>query len=172
MVVRKYVAMVVGAALIAGLMPATPALATVGPHAAVCDGGERSVTVRVTGFRSRAGRVRVQLYAAVQRTFLERRQYLQRIDLPVSASGHMDVCVPVAAAGRYVVSVRHDANGNGDSDRSDGGGFSGNPDVSLMDMILRRKPNLARVAFTVGEGNVTQTVVLNYLQGSRFEPVR
>lgn len=149
----------------------TSAAATLGPHAARCDNGEASVIVSVTGFRERTGTVRVQLYAANPRTFLERRQWLQRIDLPVTRSGDMPICVPVSVAGRYAISVRHDANANGRSDRSDGGGFSGNPDVSVLDMVLRRKPSLARVGFNVAASPVRVNVVLNYVQGSRFEPI-
>src|SRR3546814_3979846 len=52
----------------------------------------------------------------------------------------MQVCVPVKQPGTYVVSVRHDANGNGKSDRSDGGGMSGNPDMKVTDFIFKRKP--------------------------------
>ncbi len=150
---------------------AGPASAAIGPHAAACAAGESSVVVNVTGFRARTGTLRVQLYAANPRTFLERRAYLVRVDLPVSRAGDMPVCVPVTAAGRYAISVRHDANGNGRSDRSDGGGFSGNPDVSLLDLALRRKPSLARVGFNVGTAPVRVNVVLNYVSGSSFEPV-
>lgn len=149
----------------------TSAAATLGPHAARCDSGQASVIVNVTGFRERTGNVRVQLYAANPRTFLERRQWLQRVDLPVTRSGDMPICVPVSTVGRYAISVRHDANGNGDNDRSDGGGFSGNPDVSLLDLALRRKPSLARVGFDVGTAPVRINVVLNYVQGTRFEPI-
>ena len=150
---------------------ATPAAASIGPHAARCDAGESSVIVNVTGFRERTGTVRVQLYAANQRTYLERRQWLVRVDLPVSRSGDMPICVPVTTPGRYLVSVRHDSNGNGDSDRRDGGGFSGNPDVSVLDMVLRRKPNLNRISFNVAAVPVRVNVVLNYVNGSSFEPV-
>jgi uncharacterized protein (DUF2141 family) len=150
---------------------ATTASAAIGPHAARCEAGESSVVVNVTGFRSRTGTLRVQLYAANPRTFLERRAWLVRVDVPVTRSGDMPVCVPVSAAGRYAISVRHDANGNGRSDRSDGGGFSGNPDVSLIDLALRRKPSLARVGFNVAAAPVRVNVVLNYVNGSSFEPV-
>jgi uncharacterized protein (DUF2141 family) len=148
-----------------------PASAQIGPHAARCAAGESSVIVNVTGFRGRTGTLRVQLYAANPRTFLERRQYLVRVEIPVTRSGDMPVCLPVNTAGRYAVMVRHDANGNGRSDRSDGGGFSGNPDVSLMDLALRRKPSLSRVGFNVADAPVRINVVLNYVQGGSFEPV-
>lgn len=158
-------------AVAAPVVVAAPAMAAVGPHAAVCESGARSVTVRVSGFRVRTGRVRVQIYAANPSTFLERGRYLLRVEVPAAGSGDMDVCLPVSAAGRYAVMVRHDANGNGDSDRADGAGFSGNPRVSLLDLALRRKPPMERVAFNVATGNVTQRVVLNYVQGTRFGPI-
>ncbi len=150
---------------------AGPAAATIGPHAAHCDAGEASVIVNVTGFRTRTGTVRVQLYLADPRTFLERGRYLVRVDLPVARAGDMPVCLPVTAAGRYAVSVRHDANGNGSSDRSDGGGFSGNPSVSLFDLALKRKPSLSRVAFAVAAAPARVNVILNYVNGTRFGPV-
>ena len=169
---KKIASAVAAMAVVAGSMAdGTAANAAIGPHAARCAAGEASVVVNVTGFRVRTGTVRVQLYAANPRTFLERRQYLVRVDLPVTRSGDMPVCVPVAAAGRYAVSVRHDANANGRSDRSDGGGFSGNPDVNLIDLALRRKPSLARVGFSVASEPVRINVVLNYVNGSSFEPV-
>ena len=169
---KKFVSAVAAMTVLAGSMAGVSAAsAAIGPHAARCAAGEASVVVNVTGFRARTGSLRVQLYAANPRTFLERRQYLVRVDLPVTRSGDMPVCVPVTVAGRYAISVRHDANGNGRSDRSDGGGFSGNPDVSLLDVALRRKPSLARVGFNVGADPVRVNVILNYVNGSSFEPV-
>lgn len=157
----------------AGLAATTPAAATtaIGPHAARCAAGESAVVVNITGFRERTGTVRVQIYEANSRTFLERGRYLARVDLPVTRSGDMPVCVPVEAAGRYAVMVRHDANGNGRSDRSDGGGFSGNPNVSLLDMAMKRKPSMSRVAFEIGDQPARINVVLNYVSGMTFRPV-
>jgi len=170
MKMKSVASLALATALAAGA--AMPASATaIGPHAARCESGEASVIVNVTGFRVRTGNLRVQIYAANQRTYLERRQWLTRVDLPVSRSGDMPVCMPVSASGRYLVSVRHDVNGNGDSDRSDGGGFSGNPNVSVLDMVFRRKPNLNRISFNVANEPVRVNVVLNYVNGTRFEPV-
>ncbi|MEQ1688541.1 MAG: DUF2141 domain-containing protein [Sphingopyxis sp.] len=161
----------ISAGVVVAAIATAAAATTLGPHATRCDGGEASVIVNVTGFRVRTGSVRVQLYAANPRTFLERRAWLQRIDVPMTRSGDMPICVPVASAGRYAISVRHDANGDGHSDRGDGGGFSGNPDVSLLDMALRRKPSLARVSFAVADAPVRVNVILNYVQGTSFEPI-
>ncbi len=171
---RKFIATTAVLAMAsAGLMmPANATVTSIGPHAGVCARGDSSVVVRISGFRVRSGRVRVQLYAANPHTFLERGAWLQRIDVPTTASGDMNVCVPVeSGAGRYAISVRHDANGNGNNDRADGGGFSGNPRVSLFDLALRRKPNLEQVAFNVGNAPARVHVVLNYVQGTRFAPI-
>lgn len=160
-----------GAMIVFAMMSAAGSATTLGPRPAVCERGDSAVLVRVSGFRVRTGTLRVQLYAANPRTFLERGAYLQRIDVPMTASGDMNVCVPVSAQGRYAISVRHDANGNGSNDRSDGGGFSGNPRVSLFDLALRRKPPLAQVGFDVGAQTARVHVVMNYVQGTRFGPI-
>ena len=156
------------AAGLAGFASPAPALVA-GPHAEICRSGEPSVIVRVQGLKTRTGILRVQLYANNKATFLEKKAYLERVD--VQASDGTDICVPVPRPGSYAVSVRHDVNGNRKSDRADGGGFSGNPDVSLGDLITKRKPDLARVAFRVAEGPVTVPVLLNYVQGLSFKPI-
>lgn len=157
----------VGAAL--ALPFAAPAAAApVGPFAASCGGGSPAVVARVAGLKA-GGTVRVQLYAS-NANYLEKKQYLKRVDVPARAST-MEICVPVAKAGRYMISVRHDANGNGKTDRSDGGGFSGNPDMSLMDLISKKKPSLARVTFSVGGGTQVIPVTMRYVQGLSFKPL-
>jgi hypothetical protein len=70
------------------------------------------------------------------------------------------------------VSVRHDANGDGTTDRNaDGGGFSGNPSVSLLDVIFKRKPSPAQVQVRVAGGVVTVPIILNYLKGTTVGPI-
>src|SRR5687768_4619744 len=68
---------------------ATPAQAALGPDAASCREGasEPAVLVNVTGFKNRAGRVRVQLYGSNPSDFLAKGRKLRRIDLPVTHSG-------------------------------------------------------------------------------------
>ena len=160
-------------ASLAALANAGPAFAqrAIGPQAAACDRNESAVLVKVEGFKSRTGVLRVQLYEANPRTFLEKGQYLQRIDIPVQRSGPMNVCVAVAKPGNYAVSVRHDVNGSGKSDLSDGGGISGNPSMSLMDILAKRKPDLGVAKFTVGGATREIRVVLNYKQGFSFRPI-
>lgn len=145
--------------------------ATLGPHAESCRGGGPAVIARVSGLKARSGVVRVQLYAENQATFLEKGKYLKRIDVPATPGGAMDICVPVPRPGRYALSVRHDVDGNGKTSRSDGGGFSGNPKVSLGDLIAKRKPDLATVAFPVGGEPKVVPVTLRYVQGLSFRPI-
>lgn len=144
--------------------------AAMGPAAALCNSNATAVLVDVHGFKAHSGTLRVQIYNA-NSSYLEKRKWLERIDIPVSRSGAMQVCVPVKSTGNYVVSVRHDLNGNGKSDRSDGGGLSGNPDMKLFDFITKRKPKLGEVSFAVGETTKRVPITLNYVSGLSFEPV-
>lgn len=152
-------------------VPLAAQAATLGPAAARCDANATAVLVEVAGFKARSGTLRVQIYAANPKTYLEKRQWLERVELPVSKTGTMRVCLPVNKPGSYVVSVRHDLNGNGKSDRSDGGGLSGNPDVSIADFVFKRKPALAKTSFAVGTTTRRVPVTLNYVNGLSFDPV-
>lgn len=158
------------AALCLGAAPAS-AGAALGPQAAVCERNGSAVLVHVEGFKARTGILRVQLYAANPKTFLEKRQYLQRIELPVTSAGPMNVCVSVPRPGEYALYVRHDLNGSGKSDKSDGGGFSGNPKLSVWDLAFKRKPDLKETGFRVGDSTKEIKVILNYVQGLSFKPV-
>ena len=165
------------AVFVAGsILATTPAVAqasAVGPAAARCNANDTAVLVDVSGYKARTGTLRVQIYDANQKTFLEKGKYLERVEVPASrAANASGICMPVDRPGRYVVSVRHDMNGNGKSDRSDGGGMSGNPNTSLGDLIFKRKPSLSQVSFTVGGTTQRVPVVLNYLNGTSFEPVK
>jgi uncharacterized protein (DUF2141 family) len=155
----------VGALLI--VAPAA-AQAALGPDAALCQAGARepALLVNVDGFKSRDGRVRVQLYPANSK-FLEKGEWLRRIDLPVTSTGPMRVCVAVPKPGNYAIAVRHDTKNNG-SDWNDGGGFSRNPDISLLDL----KPEYSQVAISVGQSVRPIDVVLNYRQGLSVKPIR
>ncbi len=145
--------------------------ATLGPAAARCDANAAAVLVDVAGFKARTGTLRVQIYAANSKTYLEKRQWLDRVDVPVAKTGPMRICLPVDKPGSYVVSVRHDINGNGKSDRSDGGGLSGNPDMKLSDFVFKRKPPLAATSVAVGSSTRRVPVTLNYVNGLSFDPV-
>lgn len=140
-----------------------------GPDAVRCNPGAKrpALLVKVSGFKNRVGRLRVQLYGSNPREFLAKGTKLRRIDLPVTSSGTMAVCVAVPEAGNYAIAVRHDADANGRSNWNDGGGFSRNPDISLLDL----KPKYHEVSIAVGNGVKPIDVILNYRKGLVIKPV-
>jgi len=124
--------------------------------------------VRLVGLRDSNGRVRVQSYRG-DNSWLERGQWLHRVDVPVRPRNrNMTVCLPLPGPGTYGIAVRHDSNGNNRSDRRDGGGFSGNPDLSFP---FNLEPDVDEVSFRAGSGVTRVTVVLNYMQGMSVEPI-
>ena len=154
------------AALALGAAPGA-ALAQVGPDAAACRARQPSILVSVDGFSQRTGNVRVALYGSDPRSFLERGRTVRKIDLPVSRAGPMRICVAVPRPGQYAVAVRHDVDGNGRSGWNDGGGFSRNPRISLVNL----RPRYGNVAVNVGQGVLGVNVVLNYRFGLSIRPV-
>lgn len=156
-----------------GLLPmlGTGAQASViGPEAAHCNDGAGgpAVLVRVDGFKARSGMLRVQIYGDNPSDFLASGKKLKRIDLPVTQTGAMNVCVALPRAGHYAVAVRHDLDGNGKSGWSDGGGFSRNPNISL----LKLKPDFEDVVIAVGTEPKTLDVILNYRHGLSIGPIK
>lgn len=143
--------------------------ALLGPDAALCrDGGEEpAILVNVEGFKARTGTVRVQVYGSNPADFLAKGKKLRRIDLPVTRSGPMQVCVAVPAPGNYAIAVRHDIDGSGRSGWNDGGGFSRNPKISLTSL----KPRYGEVVIAVGQGTKPVDVVLNYRRGLSIKPI-
>jgi len=146
------------------------AFAAMGPDAAACRAGAAgpAVLVSVDGFQQRSGNVRVNVYGSDRAKFLARGQYIRQINLPVTRTGPMQICVALPQAGRYAVAVRHDQDGNGRSGWSDGGGFSRNPSLSLMNL----RPSFDNVVINVGPRPTPVSVVLNYRYGLSVHPVR
>ena len=168
--VRRFVALAVACAAVV----TAPALAAPsGPFAHACTSGTEAAAmlVHVTGFKQRTGTIRVQLYGGDPERYFDKHTYLRRIDLPVPGEGPLDVCVPAPTPGTYAVSVRHDIDGTGKTGREDGGGMSGNPEMSLFDLMFKRKPAPAKVAVQVGHGVRVVPVVLNYVEGLSFRPI-
>lgn len=140
-------------------------------NAADCPAGtDHYILVHTTGFKSRSGTLRIQLYGGDPDRYFEKRAYLERIEVPTARAD--EVCIAVPKAGLYALSVRHDLNGNGKSDLEDGGGISGNPDLSLIDLFTRRKPPAAKVQFRVGDSPARVNILLNYVQGGSFKPLQ
>lgn len=153
------------------LAASPPVMESLGPDAARCAGATGpAMLVRVTGFANRRGSVRVRLFGPPVSSYFDKKRALRRIELPVPASGPVAICVAVPHPGTYVVDVRHDVNGNGKTDRKDGGGASGDPHLSLFDVLFSRKPEPREVQVAVGPRLTEVRVTLMYLKGGSFRP--
>jgi len=159
------------AALAAALDPASVPL---GPDAGQCMAGATgpAILVEITGFKNRAGNVRVRVFGGATSSYFDKRRALLRTEIATPRAGKVAICMPVRQPGIYAVDVRHDINSNGKTDRGDGGGASGNPHLTLFDMLLSRKPDPATVQVRVGTGTTVVPVTLMYLEGGSFRPVR
>ena len=165
----KLVSGMVGA-MLAAVTPMAVHAAVLGPDASACQGNNPSMLVRIEGLKQRTGIIRVQSYGGDPSRYFDKGTYLRRIQFPVPASGPVEVCVPVPANGTYAISVRHDVDSSGKTGMSDGGGMSGNPRMSLLDVIFKRKPDPGKVQVTV-RGVTPVPVTMNYVQGGAFRPI-
>ncbi len=143
----------------------------VGPDAARCGpGGGPAMLVVVSGLKHRGGKVRVRSFGGNPSTWFSKKTFLQRVNIITPRSGPIQICMPVPGPGSYAVDVRHDANSNNDTDRADGGGASGNPHITLFDVVLGRKPAVAKTRVAVGQGVTTVPVTVMYLKAGAFRP--
>ncbi len=150
-----------GGAFIVATAAAAPAPAVA--SSAACVPGKPSVVVHVAGFKQPRGKVKLSLYGADH--WLNKQGRISKVKVPVTGRA-MDICMPVPAPGRYAVAVHHDLNVNGERDRQDGGGYSGNPKVTLFNP----KPSFSKAAFTVGNGPARVGVTLLYIKGLGVGP--
>jgi uncharacterized protein (DUF2141 family) len=155
-------------ALAATFAAAEPAGAVLGPDAARCRSGSAApaILVAVNGFKNRVGKLRVQVYDD-PKDFMVRGKKMRRIDVPLTGSGPMEVCVGVPRPGAYAIVIRHDADGNGKTGWNDGAGYSNNPHLSIVSL----KPAFRKVAVNVGNGVRPVSVVLNYRRGLSIAPI-
>lgn len=149
-----------------------PAFANVlGPDAGVCTAGDGpAILVKVVGLKNRVGKVRARTFTGNPKTYFDRKFYLKRTEVDVPDSGAVELCMPVPKPGRYAIDIRHDINNNGDTDKADGAGTSGNPSFSLFDILFKRRPPANKVEISVGDGVVSVPIVVNYLQGGSLKP--
>ncbi len=161
----------------AAMLVASPAAAQgsgaiLGPYAARCASGNApSILVNIVGLKQRTGALRVRTFGGATSTWFEKKGWITRVEVPTPASGEIRVCMPVSAPGTYAIDLRHDMNGNGDTDRADGGGASGDPKVTLLDFVFGRKPSPKVTAVSVGRGVTEITITAMYLRGGALRPV-
>jgi len=155
---------------LAAMLPfgsAVPA-AVVGSDAAACVAGKPSVEVVVSGFKQPTGTIKVTLYDGNPGRYLVKRGKLRNVIVPVHSTAPMDICIAVPAPGLYAIALHHDLNGNDDKDRSDGGGYSRNPALSIFNL----KPSFSKTGFRVGNGPARTSITLLYARGLSIKPVR
>jgi len=144
--------------------PGLGAAQALGPNPALCAGGrEPTILVRVAGLKNREGTVRVRTFTGSPDTYFNKKFADKRFEYDVPAFGPIEICVPVGAPGTYAVDIRHDVNKNGDTDRSDGIGASGNPKFSLMSILFGRKPPASQVQVSVANGTTIVPITVRYL---------
>ena len=125
-----------------------------------CNGSAASVLVNVSGVKSSTGTLRVQLYRGTSSDWLQKGKWLNRIEIPARA-GSMKVCMPTPGVGVYGIAIRHDVNGNGDTDISqDGGGMSNNPSINIFNL---GKPSYKKTQFNLGKGGKTISIKMKYM---------
>lgn len=123
-------------------------------------GAGPAVMVTVDGIKASQGSLRVQTYHATAAEWLQKGKWLARIEVPAKA-GTMTFCLPVPGPGTYGVAVRHDVNGNGDTDiRSDGGAMSNNPSINIFNL---GKPSYTKVGVPVANGVKPIRVQMKYM---------
>ena len=119
---------------------------TIGNNMATCRGNGPAVLVTVDGVKASKGRIRVQSYRANAADWLKKGRWINRIDSAARA-GTMTFCVPVPSSGSYGIAVRHDLDGDGETDlSSDGGGMSNNPSINIFNL---GKPSYTKTAISV-----------------------
>ncbi|WP_298090194.1 DUF2141 domain-containing protein [uncultured Sphingomonas sp.] len=147
------------------LLGAAAATAADAAEGGACEGGSaQRVVVTVRGLKEASGVVRVQLYDGPG--FLKKGAWLGRVEAKANRS-EMTICIAAPRPGQYAIAVRHDANGNGKSDWNDGGGFSRDPRLSLLNL----KPSFDKVVIPVHAGTTNVTVTMNYRQGLSIGPL-
>jgi uncharacterized protein (DUF2141 family) len=158
-------------ALLAALLPIAPLAAQMpilGTDAAACQGAGNghAALVRVTGFKDRVGRLRLQFYSDDPKTFLASGAYIRRQEVPMTPAGDMVICITVPGPGAYAFVVLHDRDEDGMlSIWSDGVGFSNNPKLYLA------KPKVGPMLVTIGAGVTPIAIVMNYRRGLSVRPL-
>lgn len=157
----------IAAGLIAIGAAAPGAAAILGPHATDCrpGAGKPAMLVKAEGLKSRVGTLRVQTYDDPDHYF-DKGAYAERVDVEIPASGPVEVCMPVARSGVYAVAVTHRLG----SQFQNGGGMSGNPNISMMDVLFKRRPEPGQVQVHV-RGLTIVPVTMNYVRGASVGPI-
>jgi uncharacterized protein (DUF2141 family) len=159
--------------LVAANVPSSPDL---GKADGKCRAGESrpSFLVSPVGLKDRKGKFKLEVYPSNDKDFLADDNVLlnagktfRRVEVAVPASGAIELCVRVPAAGAYSVSLLHDRDSNRKFGWTiDGIGFSGNPKLGVS------KPKAAKTRASAGAGPTRISVVMNYKDGMGVGPIK
>lgn len=138
-------------ALTCALLIAAPAVACEGP----------ALLVKVTGLKSRSAEVRIRAFGGAPQTYFDKRHVSASAYKRPPSAGPAEYCLPVRP-GTYAVDVRQDVNGDTKTGPADGVGISGNPKLSFVDVMLRRRPPAEQVQVRVGQGVTVVPVTVRY----------
>lgn len=160
-------------ALLAAPAPAF-AQAAVGEDAQACAAGNvPALRVNVSGIKDRTGRLKLELYPAVEGDFLRDDHVLvkegklfHRSFAQTPRSGNIVLCIKAPRPGRYALFLTHDRDGaNKFNFWKDGAGVPSNRKLG------RSKPKLSDGIVNVGSNATTITIKMQYLRGlSGFSP--
>ncbi|MBA4764964.1 DUF2141 domain-containing protein [Qipengyuania huizhouensis] len=118
-----------------------------------------AVSVAITGIKESKGTIRIQSYRATKQDWLEKGRWIYRMEAPAKA-GTMRFCMPLPKAGHYGIAVRHDVDGDGETDIfGDGGAMSNDPSINLFNL---GKPSYKKVGFDVGSGVENISIRMRY----------
>lgn len=125
-----------------------------------CEAGKGSgVWVTINDIKKSQGTIRVQSYRATKQDWLEKGRWIYRMEAPAKA-GSMRFCMPLPGAGHYGIAVRHDLDGDGETDIfGDGGAMSNDPSINLFNL---GKPSYKKVGFDVGNGIEKISIRMRY----------
>jgi uncharacterized protein (DUF2141 family) len=123
--------------------------------------------VSVAGLKDRRGLLKLELYPANDDDFLaddnvllEAGKAFRRVEVPVPATGPVELCIRAPAPGPFALSLLHDRN----SDRKfslsiDGIGFASNPRIGVT------KPKAATATIDATAHPTRISIMLNYRRG-------
>ncbi|MBX7541610.1 DUF2141 domain-containing protein [Qipengyuania sphaerica] len=118
-----------------------------------------AVMVAITDIKESKGTIRIQSYRATKADWLEKGRWIYRMEAPAKA-GTMRFCMPLPAAGHYGIAVRHDLDGDGETDIfGDGGAMSNNPSINIFNL---GKPSYKKVGFDVANGVESISIRMRY----------
>jgi uncharacterized protein (DUF2141 family) len=150
------------------------AQAAVGEDAAACAAGNvAALRVNVAGIKDRIGRLKLELYPAIEGDFLrddhalvKEGKLFHRSFAQTPRSGNIVLCIKAPRPGRYALFLTHDRDGaNKFNFWKDGAGVPSNRKLG------RSRPKLSDGIVTVGPNATTITIQMQYLRGlSGFSP--